>query len=38
MDEMIAGRSQLRLATFVATYAPWGSGRCVSDVRFGRPH
>jgi hypothetical protein len=22
IDEMIAGRSQLRLATFVATYAP----------------
>jgi len=22
---------------FFATYAPWGSGRCVSDWRFGCP-
>jgi len=22
---------------FFATYAPWGSGRCVSDFRFGAP-
>ena len=33
----IAGRSQLRLTTFFATYAPRGSGGCVAHVRFGCP-